>query len=62
MKMFMELTFQQKMNYYVMENKGELIEELNVKNIFFQDINDLQKSIQFFNSGIKDFEISVFLK
>ena len=42
------------------KNKEQLIEELNVKDIFFQDINDLKKSIQIFNPQICDFEISVF--
>ena len=44
------------------KNKEKLIEELNIKDIFFQDINDLQTSIQIFNPEIKSFEMSVFLK
>ena len=44
------------------KKKDQLIEELNIKDIFFQDINDLQKSIRIFNPEIRDFELSVFLK
>ena len=44
------------------KKKDQLIEELNIKDIFFQDINDLQKSIRIFNPEIRGFELSVFLK
>lgn len=42
------------------KKKEDLIKELNIKDIFFQDLNDLQKSVNSFNPYIKNFELSVF--
>jgi len=42
------------------KKKDQLIEELNIKDIFFQDINDLQKCICQFNPQITDFELTIF--
>jgi amidophosphoribosyltransferase len=44
------------------KNNKELKEYLNVDEIIFQDLENLKKSIQFFNPNIKDFEISMFIK
>tara|TARA_Y100000022_G_C13042721_1_gene280754 strand:- start:210 stop:602 length:393 start_codon:yes stop_codon:yes gene_type:complete len=42
------------------KNDKELMEYFGVDNIIFQDIDDLKKSIQFFNKNITNFELSVF--
>ena len=44
------------------KNNKELKEYLNVDEIIFQDLENLKKSIQFFNPNIKDFELSMFIK
>tara|TARA_A100001015_G_scaffold272677_1_gene327457 strand:- start:424 stop:594 length:171 start_codon:yes stop_codon:yes gene_type:complete len=44
------------------KNNKELKEYLNIDEIIFQDLNNLKKSIQFFNPNIKDFELSMFIK
>ena len=33
---------------------------LDVNEVIFQDLDDLKKSIQYFNPKIKDFELSIY--
>jgi len=42
------------------KNNKDLEEYLGINKIIFQDLNDLKKSIQYYNRNIKDFETSVF--
>ena len=44
------------------KNNQELKEYLNIDGIIFQDLDDLKKSIQYFNPRITDFELSIFIK
>ena len=46
---------------YNKDNK-ELKKYLNIDGIIFQDLEDLKKSIQYFNPKIIDFELSIFIK
>ena len=44
------------------KNNKQLIEYLNIDDIVFQDLDDLKKSINYFNPKITDFELSIFIK
>jgi amidophosphoribosyltransferase len=44
------------------KNNKELKEYLNIDDIIFQDLDDIKKSIQYFNPRITDFELSIFIK
>ena len=44
------------------KNNQELKEYLNIDGIIFQDLDDIKKSIQYFNPRITDFELSIFIK
>ena len=41
-------------------NHPNIKEYLQVEDIIFQDLDDLKKSIQFFNPNITDFELSIY--
>ena len=51
---------QKDFQFYKQKLQISVKEYLQVEDIIFQDLDDLKKSIQFFNPNITDFELSIY--